>query len=206
MPTLVLATTNPGKVAEFRALLGSHLDLSRVTLATPRELGLTLAPIAETGGTFAENARIKAVALARAADCVALADDSGLCVDALEGAPGLHSARWAGEATSEADRTALLLERLAAVPGAKRTARFVCAVALAFPDGRVFAEEGACEGVISDAPRGSQGFGYDPVFLIPDLGRTFAELNAAEKDAISHRAQALGALAPTLRRLLPPRV
>jgi len=202
MLTLVLATTNPGKVTEFGTLLGRHLDLSQVTLATPTELGLALPPIAETGETFAENARIKAVSLAQATGLPSLADDSGLCVDALDGAPGLHSARWAGAATSDADRTALLLERLGDLPRAERTARFVCAVAVALPDGRMFVEQGVCEGVITDAPHGANGFGYDPVFLIPRLGRTFAELRADEKHEISHRAQALRLLVPTLLRIL----
>lgn len=204
MPTLVLATTNPGKVADFRELLGRHLDLSRVTLATPRELGLDLPAPAETGETFHENARLKAVALAEATGCAALADDSGLCVDALGGAPGLHSVRWAGAAASDADRTAALLARLRDVPPAARTARFVCAVALALPDGPVFGAEGACEGVITDAPQGSDGFGYDPVFLILSLHRTFAQLSRREKNGLSHRALALATLAPTLQSLLTP--
>lgn len=199
MPTLVLATTNPGKAAEFRTLLARYLDPARVTLATPGDLGFNLPPIEETGGTFAENARLKVVALAQATGLPSFADDSGLCVDALGGAPGLHSARWAGVAASDADRTALLLAQIQGVPAPKRTARFVCAVAFCLPDGRVFTQEAACEGVIADTPAGDNGFGYDPVFLIPRLGKTFAALTPHEKNELSHRAQAIALLVPTLQ-------
>ena len=204
MATLVLATTNPGKVAEFRALLARHLDLARVTLATSRDLGLDLAPIEETGNTFAENARIKAAALAQATGLPAFADDSGLCVDALDGAPGLHSARWAGAAATDTDRSALLLAQMQDVPTPSRTARFVCAVALSLPDGRVFLEQAACEGVITRDFQGDNGFGYDPVFLIPEVGRTFAALTREEKNAYSHRAQAVALLAPVLQQVFHP--
>lgn len=199
IPTLVLATTNPGKAAEFRSLLARHLDPARVTLATPGDLGLEPPPVEETGSTFAENARIKATALAQATGLPALADDSGLCVDALGGAPGLHSARWAGAAASDADRTTLLLAQLQGVPLEKRTARFVCAVALSLPDGRIFSQEAACMGVITEALAGGNGFGYDPIFLVPHLRRTFAALTPQEKNAISHRAKAITLLAPALR-------
>lgn len=199
MPSLVLATTNPGKIAEFRTLLDRYLDLARVNLVTPSDLGLHLPPIEETGDTFAENARLKAVVLGRATGLPSFADDSGLCVDALDGAPGLHSARWAGAAASDADRTALLLAQLQGVPVQERTARFLCAVALCLPDGRVFTQEAACEGVIADKPSGDKGFGYDPVFLIPRLGRTFAALTPQEKNELSHRALAVALLAPTLQ-------
>lgn len=203
MRTLVLATTNPGKVAEFRALLARHPDLAGITLATPRDLGLDLEPVEETGETFAQNARLKAAALTRATGLPALADDSGLCVDALGGEPGLHSARWAGPAVTDVERTALLLARLRDVPLAKRTARFVCAVTLALPDGQMFVQEAACEGVITNVPQGDNGFGYDPVFLIPSLGRTLAALTQDEKNTLSHRAQAVALLAPALRRIFP---
>lgn len=203
MPTLVLATTNPGKVAEFRALLADHLDLARVTLATSRDLGLSLAPVDETGETFAENARLKALALAEATGYPALADDSGLCVDALGGQPGLHSARWAGVDATDADRTARLLDELRGVPRTQRTGRFVCAAAVATPHGRVEVREGVCEGIITDSPRGDNGFGYDPIFLIPALGRTLAELTPDEKNRLSHRAAAISLLSPTLQALFP---
>jgi XTP/dITP diphosphohydrolase len=198
---LVLATTNPGKVAEFRTLLTPVLDGLRVRLATPTDLGMTLAPIEETGETFAENAILKAVALAKATGQSALADDSGLCVDALDGAPGLYSARWAGRDISDTERTSLLLDKLSGIPAHDRTARFVCAAALATPAGEVSVTEGICEGVIAESISGSFGFGYDPAFLIPSLGATMAELTPERKNEISHRAQALKLLGPPLRAL-----
>ncbi len=195
----MLATTSAGKVREFRELVAAHLDPARVQIATPDELGLTLPPVEESGATFTENALLKARAVAHAAGLPALADDSGLCVDALSGRPGLHSARWAGSAATDADRCALLLQRLQGVPAKRRAARFVCVVALALPDGTTWTAEGTCEGIIAAAPCGAQGFGYDPVFLVPALGITFAELSDAEKNRLSHRALALAALAPRLK-------
>jgi XTP/dITP diphosphohydrolase len=203
-PILVLATTNPGKVAEFRALLTPLLDGLHVRFVTPTDLGLALEPIEETGETFAENARLKAVALAVATGRPALADDSGLCVDALSGAPGLYSARWAGEDISDTERTTLLLEKLSGVPIAERTARFVCATALAIPSGEVTVTEGICEGMIADSISGSHGFGYDPAFFIPSLAATMAELTPERKNEISHRAQALRLLGPYLREQFVP--
>ena len=199
MPILFLATGNPGKVAELRALLAAHRGLSGLTLRTPQDLGRALPPVDETGTTFAENARLKAQALAQAAGEVALADDSGLCVDALGGEPGIRSARWAGP--TDADRTEALLERLREVPGTARTARFVCAVCAAAPDGRLVEAEGVCEGVIAESPRGADGFGYDPVFLLPAFGRTLAELSPNEKNQVSHRAQAITALVRHLHEI-----
>lgn len=208
MPTLVLATANPGKARELRDLLAEHLNLDEVTLATPDAFGLSDFSVDETGATFAENARLKAVALMQRTGCAALADDSGLCVDALDGKPGVHSARWAGSDASDAERTARLLSLLQGVPDARRAARFVCAVAVAAPGGEVAQAEGVCEGVILRAPRGLGGFGYDPVFFAPALGCTFAEASAAQKNFLSHRARALSALSPFLLRLLglSPRV
>lgn len=204
MPTLMLATGNAGKVAELRSLLTGHFDLSNVMLLTPRDWPAPLPQVAETGTTFAENARLKADALASATGLPALADDSGLCVDALGGAPGLHSARWAGTGASDDDRNAKLLLALADVPPERRTARFACAVALAIPGGETTIAEGFCEGVILNAPRGANGFGYDPLFLLPDLGRTMAELISDEKNHLSHRALALLRLFPALTVLLRP--
>lgn len=198
----MLATSNPGKIAELRVLLGQHLDLSRMTLLTPREWPHPLPEVAETATTFAENACLKAVALARATQIPALADDSGLCVDALGGAPGLHSARWAGADATDAERNAKLLDATAGVPSEQRTARFVCAVAVAMPGGETVTAEGICEGMILNAPRGEKGFGYDPLFLLPDQNRTMAELTPGEKNILSHRAAAMFHLAPTLLRLL----
>lgn len=199
---LMLATGNPGKVVELRALLALHLDLSAITLLTPREWPYPLPEIEETGTTFTENACLKAIALAQATQMPALADDSGLCVDALDGAPGLHSARWAGPNASDAERNAKLLAALADMPLVQRTARFVCAAALAMPEGETFTAEGFCEGVILTNPRGENGFGYDPLFLLPNQNRTMAELTAKEKNVLSHRASALSRLALMLQRLL----
>ena len=196
---LMLATSNPGKVREFQALLEQWESLHGVTLLTPRDWPTALPDVAETGTTFAENARLKAVALAKATGLPALADDSGLCVDALGGQPGLFSARWAGAEASDADRNALLLSRLAGVPKEQRTARYLCAVSLALPGGESVEARGACEGVILDTPQGTNGFGYDPLFLLPGLSRTMAALTASEKNGISHRAAALAALAEHLK-------
>jgi len=194
MLRLMLATSNPGKAAELRDILALHLDRSAVTVLTPREWPAPLPEVAETGATFAENARLKAAALASATGLPALADDSGLCVDALGGAPGLYSARWAGPDASDADRNAKLLLALADVPPERRTARFVCAAALALPGGPTVTAEGVCEGILLEAPRGAGGFGYDPLFLLPGPGRTMAELTLDEKNTLSHRALAVSGL------------
>ena len=203
MLRLMLATGNPGKAAELRDLLARHFDLSCVALLTPRDWPSPLPQVAETGETFAENAQLKADALAAATGLPALADDSGLCVDALNGAPGLHSARWAGPGASDAHRNGKLLSALADVPRGQRTARFVCAAALALPSGDLVIAEGACEGVILTEPRGANGFGYDPLFLLPDLERTMAELTADEKNRFSHRAQAVARLSSQFSALFP---
>ena len=194
MQTLMLATTNAGKVAEFRFLLGQWERWRGVELLTPKDWPTPLPSVDETGTTFAENARLKAVALAAATGLPALADDSGLCVDALGGEPGLHSARWAGDNATDADRNDLLLARLSGVSAGKRTARYVCVVSLARPDGNSMETEGTCDGRILVAPRGGNGFGYDPLFFVPEFERTVAELTAGEKSRISHRARALQAL------------
>ncbi len=194
MTTLLLATGNAGKAAEFRALL----QLPGIELKTPGEMGLYWPPPDETGDTFAENAVLKARSLAALSGLPALADDSGLCVDALDGAPGVHSARWAGSDATDAERTALLLERLADVPTEQRAARFVCAVALALPGGAVFVAEGICEGWMTLQPQGAYGFGYDPVFFVPALGQTFAQMDTDAKNRISHRALALAQLRPQI--------
>ena len=190
----MLATTNVGKVAEFRFLLGQWERWRGVELLTPKDWPRPLPIVEENGTTFAENARLKAVSLAAATGMPALADDSGLCVDALGGEPGLHSARWSGENASDADRNALLLARLSGISAEKRTARYVCVVSLAWPDGKSVEAEGACEGRILHTPRGGNGFGYDPLFFVPEFERTAAELTAGEKSQISHRALALAAL------------
>ena len=182
---LLLATNNAHKLRELREIL----EGLPVRLTTPEEEGLRL-EVDETGATFAENARLKALAFARAAGLVALADDSGLEIDALGGEPGVHSKRLGGPEATPAGQIALVLERLREVPEPARTARFRCVMALAAPDGRVETVDGTCEGRIAPAPRGQRGFGYDPIFYLPELGRTMAELDAAEKHAISHRGRA----------------
>jgi len=202
MLRLMLATGNPGKVSELRDILALHLDLRGLLLLTPRDWPTPLPEVAETGATYAENARLKAGALAAATGLPTLSDDSGLCVDALGGAPGLRSARWAGAGASDADRNAKLLLALADVPPERWTARFVCAAALAIPGNETITEEGSCEGLVLNVPRGANGFGYDPLFLLPGLGRTMAELTSEEKNRLSHRALAVSRLSSHLSRLL----
>lgn len=182
---LLLATNNKGKVKEYRSLLkGIPYDI--VTLA---EVGINTV-VEETGATFDENAILKATSMASVSSLLTLADDSGLEVDALGGEPGAHSRRYAGEHATDADRIAFLLNKLKDAPYPQRTAQFRCVIAIAEPNGKVEICSGICRGVITEEPRGSHGFGYDPVFLIPELGKTMAELKPEEKNLISHRAQA----------------
>jgi XTP/dITP diphosphohydrolase len=185
MPRLLLATNNPGKVKEFRELL----DGCGWELVTPADIGLSL-DVEESGGTFAENAALKAEAYAKASGLVALADDSGLEVDALDGRPGIHSARYAGEDRTDQKRVTKLLEELERVPDSRRKARFRAVIAIKAPKGDIRLVEGTVEGGIGHEPRGDNGFGYDPVFVLPDRGLTTAELPSDEKNAISHRGTA----------------
>jgi XTP/dITP diphosphohydrolase len=182
---LLLATSNANKVREFRALLGD----GPWELVSPADIGLEL-DVPEEGTTYAENALTKAHAYAAASGLLVLADDSGLEIDALGGAPGVYSARFAGPATPYAERFRILEERLAAVPEVRRSARFRCVIVLAGPDGWEAQAEGVCEGAIAHEPRGARGFGYDPIFFIPELGQTMAELDPDVKNRISHRARA----------------
>jgi len=193
---LVVATHNPHKVREIERLL-SRLDARVLSLADYPEIPET----PETGETFAENARMKAAAVARATGKWTLADDSGLEIDALGGRPGTRSRRFAGEQATDADRIAKVLDLMAEVADDRRTARFHCAVAIAEPSGAVHEVGGACEGRIASAARGSGGFGYDPIFLPAGESRTMAELSIDEKNAISHRGKALRAAMEMLRRL-----
>jgi XTP/dITP diphosphohydrolase len=188
---ILLATNNPGKVREFRRLL----EPFAITAVTPAELGLQL-DVPEDGLSYADNAIIKARAFAAAGEMTALADDSGIEVDALDGRPGMYSARYGGPALDDRGRVAHLLAELEGVPDARRTARYRAVVAVAFhPDGRPpITFEGVQEGRIGHTPRGERGFGYDPVFLLED-GRTQAEATDGEKDRISHRAGAVRAAA-----------
>jgi XTP/dITP diphosphohydrolase len=186
---LLLATQNPGKLAEMR-LLAEGLPFR---VLGPRELGIADAPD-ETGTTFIENAVLKARHYARLSGRLTVADDSGLSVDALGGGPGLYSARFGGEGASDADRNALLLEKLARVPTERRQARFTSAVAVARGDEVLFEAEESVEGLIADGLRGSNGFGYDPLFFYPPFGRTFGEIPHEEKDRVSHRGKAFARL------------
>ena len=190
-PRLCLATANAAKATELRTLLdGLGFEISSL-----REVpGVALPPEGET--SYAENAQAKARAVARATEAVALGDDSGLEVDALGGRPGIASARYGGSGLSDAERVARLLAELA---GARsRTARFRCVLALVAPWGAEATVEGVVDGVISEAPRGHGGFGYDPVFLLPELGRTVAELEGSEKHRVSHRGRAVARARPIL--------
>lgn len=193
-PTLVMATRNAGKVRELQDLL-QGLGIALLSLADFPDLP----EIPEEGATFAENAAAKAREVSRLTRLPALADDSGLEVAALGGRPGVFSARYAQDRTqpdvpSDADNWRKLLEEMAVVPWAAREARFVCEIALALPDGRVFTARGECRGYIALEPRGAHGFGYDPVFWVPEFDRTMAELEPEVKNRVSHRARALAAL------------
>lgn len=198
LPLLVLATRNTHKVTEMRDLLG---DLP-VRLVGAGEFPDAPEP-EETGETFAENACIKASEVAKATGQYAIADDSGICIDALDGRPGVYSARWAGPGSGAKEWIAKTLEELDGVPDERRTARYVCALALAAPDGSIVAEsEGTFEGAIAHSQRGAGGFGYDPIFQLADgSGRTAAELSREAKDALSHRGSAVRALLPRLREV-----
>ena len=190
MNQLLIATGNPGKLREFRALFDAHVE-SQWELVAPADVGLQDFTVVEDGETYAENAGRKARSYSNACGLPALADDSGLEVDALDGAPGLYSARYAGEAADDAANRAKLLEALANVPTERRAARFRCVIALAFPyTTNVRLGEGVVEGSIAMDERGELGFGYDPVFLLAD-GRRMAELEVSEKNRSSHRARAL---------------
>ena len=194
---LLVATYNTGKMVEYAELL-QELPIELVSLA---DLNIEF-EVDETGTTFAENALLKARAFAEASGLVTMADDSGLEVDALDGAPGVYSARYAGPDASDEDRYRKLLEEIAGAPHTERTARFRCVIALAWPDGRRAFTEGTVEGKIACTPRGEHGFGYDPVFYLPEYRRTMAELPPEIKNQISHRAEAARALADLLSRCL----
>ena len=182
---VILASKNQHKLTELSAIL-SQLGFE---IALESEYGLDI-DVEETGTTFEENSFLKAAAVMKAAGLPVLADDSGLMVDALDGAPGVYSARY-GHKASDKERTAYLLENMKDVPEERRGAKFVCVITCLFPDGRKIVARGECPGVIARAPHGENGFGYDPVFYLPELGMTYAELPSEQKNAISHRARAL---------------
>ena len=193
----MLATRNPGKVREIAAIyagLGAHL--------TGLEEWPALGELPENANTYAENAATKALTVARATGLPAIADDSGVEIDALNGGPGVRSRRLLGEAAADEARNMYVLERLAGLPPARRAARYRAVIAVATPGGRVETFEGVCEGAIAEGPRGRGGFGYDPIFEIAGDGRTMAEVPPAVKNRISHRARALEAARETVARVL----
>ena len=196
MPKLLLATTNRGKAAEYHILL-KGLDFEMVT---PDKVGIQQ-EAEENYLTFAENARDKAVFYADLSGLLTLADDSGLEVEALGGEPGVRSSRYAGNNATDEDRVNFLLSKLKDVPYEKRQAKFTCVIAIAEPGGRVYLAEGECQGMIALEPRGDNGFGYDPIFYLPQYGKTLAELSPELKNQISHRGQAARNAYPILQKL-----
>jgi XTP/dITP diphosphohydrolase len=196
MTRLVLATENKDKAKEIRAILSECLSAEVLTLADFP--GVTLPP--EEGGSYRENAAVKARTVAKKTGEIAMGDDTGLEVDFLGGAPGLYSARYAGKGASYADNRKKLLADLSGVPVEKRTARFRCTVAIAWPDGAVKIAEGVCPGRIAERETGGDGFGYDPIFFIPECGKTFAELSPEQKNRVSHRGRAVRAAVEILQQ------
>lgn len=194
---VILASQNQHKLVELSAIL-SQLGFE---IALESEYGLKV-EVEETGTTFEENSLLKAEAVMRASGLPVLADDSGLMVDALDGAPGVYSARY-GHKSSDVERIDYLLENLQGVPAERRTAKFVCVITCLWPDGRKIVARGECPGVILDAPRGQGGFGYDPVFYLPEFGKTYAELQPEQKNAVSHRARALQAFCKIYQEEFP---
>jgi len=194
---VVIATRNPGKFREIKAILSS-LPLKFLSLEDFPDLP----EVVEDGATFAENAGKKARTVADFTGRPAIADDSGLVVDALQGRPGVFSSRYAGEKATDRERCQKLLDEMASIPEGKRQARFVCVMAVAFPRGRMEVVMGECRGSITSAPRGKRGFGYDPIFFVPQFGKTMAELEPEEKNRISHRARALEKLKVVLPTFL----
>lgn len=198
---IVIATRNTGKISEIQSIINNSDLVNRVEIETlASHPGIP--DIIEDGKTFAENAEKKALTVAKSTGHIAIADDSGLEVDALGGAPGVYSARFAGEGASDPDNIKKLLVLLKDTPPEKRGARFVCVIAVATPAGDVRLAEGECSGVIADEERGASGFGYDPVFVAPEYGKTFAELGSEIKNKISHRAAALGKFSQILEQIV----
>lgn len=194
---ILFATGNEGKMREIRSILAD----TGVRILSMKEAGVSI-DIEENGATFEENALIKARAVSAALtekNSVVLADDSGLVIDALNGEPGIYSARYMGEDTSYEVKNTNLIERLESVPDEKRTARFVCAIAAVMPDGREFTVQAAIEGRIGYEQKGEGGFGYDPIFYVPEFGKTTAEMTAEEKNRVSHRGKALEQMKEVLR-------
>ena len=197
MPKLLLATSNRGKIREYRFLL----DSPGYKITTLAEEGIAKV-VTESGNNYEENARLKAITYAKLSQLIALADDSGLEVDALNGEPGIQSARFAGETATDAEKVSLLLARLNDVPWEQRTARFKCVIAIATPGGHSELCYGECQGMIAIEAKGKNGFGYDPIFLLPETGKTMAELPLEIKNQISHRARASQQARQVLQRHL----
>jgi XTP/dITP diphosphohydrolase len=195
---LLIATTSAGKLREWRGLL-ANLDLKLLSL---KDVGITF-DVEETGRTFAQNALLKANAYGQTSELPTLAEDSGLSVAALGGAPGVHSARWEGD--DYVHKNALLVKLLEGKRGQARACRYVCVVILRLPDGRLWRVRGELRGQVACAPAGSGGFGYDPIFYVPRLQRTLAQIAIHEKDRISHRGRAAGRIRPILRQLIEAR-
>jgi len=185
MPKLLLATSNPGKIREYRFLLNSP----GYKITTLAEEGIAKV-VTESGNNYEQNARLKAITYAKLSQLTALADDSGLEVDALNGEPGVKSARFAGEAATDAEKVSFLLAKLNGVPWERRTAHFKCVIAIASPGSRAKLCYGECHGMIAFEAKGENGFGYDPIFFLPEIGKTMAELHLEMKNQISHRARA----------------
>ena len=194
MRSLLLATTNPHKIEEFRAIF-TDLPFQLLSLA---DVSLANMDVEETGTTFQQNAELKALAYAKASNMLSLADDSGIEIDALAGAPGVYSARFLGVDTTYAERFRVILERLHGLEGKQRAARYRCVICIAEPSGYHQSVDGTLEGYIADMPRGTGGFGYDPIFLVPEFGKTAAELPPAVKNRISHRGRAAHLAHPLL--------
>lgn len=197
MKEVIIATKNPGKAREFEHIFSSRGITVRTLLDYPE-----IPEVEETGTTFEENATLKAVAVSKALGQMVIGDDSGLIVDALEGRPGIYSARYAGEPKNDQNNTDKVLSELEGIPEEKRTARFYCALAVAVPGQETETVSGTCEGQILEARRGTNGFGYDPVFYVPEKGLSMAELSSEEKNKISHRANALKKLDVVLDEIL----
>lgn len=195
MRKIIFATGNPHKMTEIRQIL-SGLEAEILSM---KEAGISV-EVVEDGTTFEENAVIKARAVAEETDAIVLADDSGLEIDYLNGEPGIYSSRYMGEDTSYEVKNQALLDRLSGVPGEKRTARFVCAIAAVFPDGETVVKRGTIEGYIGEKPAGKNGFGYDPIFYVDAYNCTTAEMSESQKNALSHRGNALRAIRGELEK------
>lgn len=197
METIIFATKNKGKIKEINAIL-ADMDVNVISM---EDAGITI-DVVEDGTTFEENSMKKAVQIMEVSGKITLADDSGLEIDYMDKAPGVYSARFMGEDTPYAERFKAIFEKLEGIPEEKRTARFVSCIAAAFPDGRRLTSYDTVEGIIGYEVKGENGFGYDPIFFVPDKGRYMAELSAEEKNAISHRGKALGKMKELLKKEL----